>query len=64
VPVLDRAEPVAARPTVPRPAWDWIAANQKKKEALTQLASLSAAMDDIDARIVEPAERTRKLDFD
>ena len=62
--VLNLAEPVAAEPTVPRPAWDWAAANQKKKEAIVQLASLSAAMDDIDARIDELAERTRNLDLD
>ena len=51
-------------PAVPRPAYDWAAANQRKKEAIAQLASLSATMDDIDARTNELIERTRNLDLD
>jgi len=45
------AETDAGKPAVPRPAYDWAAANHKKKEAIAQLASLSTTMDDIDARI-------------
>ena len=43
---------------------DWAAANQKKKDAIAELTSQSATMDDIDARINEPGERTRNLDLD
>ncbi len=64
VDVLSPVESQAGQPAVPRPAYDWAAANQKKKEAIAQLASLSATMDDIDARINELIERTRNLDLD
>ena len=62
--VLNPTEPEPREPTVPLPAWDWAAANQKKKDAIAVLASLTATMDDIDARINELAERTRNLDLE
>lgn len=51
VDVLRPADLDAGEPAAPGPAYDWAAANQKKKEAIAQLASLSTAMDDIEARI-------------
>jgi len=62
--ILSPAETPTGEQAVSRPAYDWAAANQKKKEAIAQLASLSATMDDIDARINELIERTRNLDLD
>jgi hypothetical protein len=40
-----------AVPVTERPAWDWAAANQKKKDAITAMAALTQTMDDIDTRI-------------
>ncbi len=62
--VLNPAETEAREPVIPRPAYDWAAANQKKKEAIAQLASLSATMDDIDTRINQLIDRTRGLELD
>ena len=62
--VLNPAQPETAVPPVPQPAWDWVAANQKRRAAIADLASLSTVMDDIDARIDELAERTRNLELD
>ncbi len=62
--VLNPAETEARQPVIPRPAYDWAAANQKKKEAVAQLASLSASMDDIDTRINQLIDRTRRLELD
>ncbi len=53
VDILNPAETEEGKPAPPRPAYDWAAANQKKKDAIAQLASLSTTMDDIDARINE-----------
>jgi len=36
----------------------------EKKKAIAQLASLSATMDDVDARINAMIERTRDLELD
>ncbi len=44
--------------------WDWATANQKKKEAITAMATGSQTMDDIDARINALLERTRQLELD
>jgi hypothetical protein len=41
--------------------WDWAAANQRKKDAVHQLAALAQALDDIDARIAELVARTKDL---
>ncbi len=46
------------------PVWDWDAANQKKKEAIAEMATLTQTMDDIDARINALVERTRNLELD
>lgn len=62
--VLNAAETEAREPVIPRPACDWAAANRKKKEAIAQLASLSATMDDIDTRINQLIDRTRSLGLD
>jgi len=64
VDVLSPADTGAGEPAVPPPAYDWAAANQKKKEAIAQLASLSTTMDDIDARINQLIDRTRSLELD
>lgn len=50
--------------TAPRPVYDWATANQKKKDAVAQLASLSATMDEMDTRINALLERTRNLELD
>lgn len=44
--------PLASKPGQ-RPGWDWAAANQRKKAAITALAPLIDILDDIDARINE-----------
>jgi len=64
VDILSPAENEAGEPAPPRPAYDWAAANQKKKDAIAHLASLSTTMDDIDARINELIDRTRNLELD
>ena len=46
---------------VPRPVWDWAAANEKKKAAIAALAPLTDVLDDIDARIDKLAARARDL---
>jgi len=51
-----------ASPTLPRPGWDWAAANQKKKAAITALAPLTDMLDDIDARINELIARAKQLE--
>ncbi len=62
--VMSAAETDAGEPASPGPAYDWVAANRKKKKAIAQLASLSATMDDVDARINALIERTRDLELD
>ena len=52
------SEPAA---TAERPVWDWAAANQRKKDAVQQLAPLADALDDHDARIPALLARTRRL---
>ncbi len=44
--------------------WDWAAANQKKKEAIAAMTTLTQTMDDIDARIDALLESTRNLELD
>jgi len=51
-------------PAPVQPAWDWAAANQKKKEAIAAMTTLTQTMDDIDARINVLVERTRNLELD
>ncbi len=43
------------------PVWDWAAANQRKKDAVRQLAPLADALDDIEARIADLVVRTKEL---
>ncbi|MGI8591885.1 MAG: hypothetical protein ACR2M5_13045 [Nakamurella sp.] len=59
---VDQSAPESA-PAVEWPMWDWTAANQKKKEAIAALATLTQTMDDIDARINALLERTRNLEL-
>jgi len=51
----------AAHPA-PRPVWDWAAANERKKAAITGLAPLTELLDDIDARIDQLAARANRLE--
>ena len=53
--------PVQSAP-VPRPVWDWAAANEKKNAAIAALAPLTDMLDDIDARINELAARAKQLE--
>ena len=46
----------------PRPVWDWAAANDKKKAAITTLAPLTDMLDEVDARIDELVARTQRLE--
>ncbi len=54
---------VAPPPVVARPVYDWEAANQRKKDAVQQLAPLADALDDIEARIAELVARTKDLEL-
>ncbi len=45
------------------PVWDWAAANQRKKEAVRQLAPLAHAVDEIETRIADLVARTRDLEL-
>jgi len=47
-----------------RPVWGWAAANQRKKDAVQQLAPLADALDDIETRIQELIARTKDLELD
>jgi len=51
-------------PVVARPVYDWEAANQRKIDAVQQLAPLADALDDIEARIDELVARTKGLELD
>ena len=59
---VDRAATEPA-PAVVRPVYDWEAANQRKKDAVAQLAPLTDALDDIEARIAELLVRTNELEL-
>jgi len=61
--VVDGANQMAATPApaVARPVYDWEAANQRKKDAVQQLAPLADALDDLEARIDELIARTKSL---
>ena len=50
-------------PAAVRPVYDWQAANQRKIDAVAQLAPLTDALDDIEARIAELFARTKDLEF-
>ncbi len=54
---------VAPVPAVARPVYDWEAANQRKKDAVQQLAPLADALDDIEIRADELLARTKDLEF-
>ena len=55
---------VAPVPVVARPVYDWEAANQRKIDAVQQLAPLASALDDLEVRIAELIARTRILTCD
>ncbi len=50
-------------PVVARPVYDWEAANQRKIDAVQQLAPLADALDDIEERIAELVARTEHLEL-
>ncbi len=50
-------------PAVARPVYDWEAANQRKKDAVQQLAPLADALDDIERRIAALIARTNDLEL-
>ncbi len=45
------------------PVWDWAAANQRKKDAVQQLAPLADALGDLETRIDVLIARTKKLEL-
>ena len=48
---------------VARPVYDWEAANQRKIDAVQQLAPLADALDDLEVRIAELLAKTRDLEL-
>lgn len=48
--VQNPTETDAGEQTAHRPVCDWAASNQKKKDAIAQLASLSTTMDEMETR--------------
>ena len=50
-------------PAVARPVYDWDAANQRKKDAVRQLAPLGDALDALDARIADLLARTEAVEL-
>ncbi len=65
VDILNPAETEAGagKPAPPRPAYDWAAANQKKKDAIAQLASLSTRWTTSTPGSTNSSTRTRSLDL-
>lgn len=47
----------------PSSSWDWKAANQRKIDAVRQLAPLADVLDDIEARIDQLVARTKDLEL-
>ena len=54
---------VAPVPAVVRPVYDWEAANQRKIDAVTRLAPLAEALDELEVRIAELLVRTNELEL-
>ena len=54
------AEPA---PAAAAPVWDWAAANQRKIDAVQQLAPLADTLDDLENRLDELLARTKHLDL-
>ena len=44
--------------------WDWAAVNQRKKDAVQQLAPLAGALYDIENRVAEILARTKDLELE
>ena len=63
VAVLNEAPSTVDRAPAAAPVWDWAAANQRKKDAVAQLAPLTDALDDLEVRIAELLHRTQDLDL-
>jgi len=61
VAALDTPDHPEPGPATARPVWDWAAANQRKRDAVQQLAPLADALDDIENRIAELIARTKGL---
>ena len=55
--------PVEQQPAAAAPVWDWATANQRKKDAVQQLAPLSDALDDLELRIAELLSRTKDAEL-
>ena len=54
---------LGSAPAVVRPVYDWEAANQRKIDAVKQLAPLADALDDLEARIAELVARPGRFDL-
>ena len=63
VAVLNTDQAAAGPAAAAAPVWDWAVANQRKKDAVAQLAPLTDALDDLDVRIAELLARTQDLDL-
>ena len=55
---------VALVPAGSRPVYDWEAANQRKIDAVRQLAPLADALNDLEDRIADLVARTKRLELD
>ena len=54
---------VVPPPAVVRPVYDWEAANQRKHDAVKQLAPLVDALDDLDIRVAELLAKTKAVEL-
>jgi hypothetical protein len=63
VAVLNADQATVEPAPVALPVWDWAAANQRKKDAVQQLAPLADALDDLETRIAELVARTKELEL-
>ncbi len=63
VAALDPQQTAAEPAPMALPVWDWEAANQRKIEAVRQLAPLADALDDLETRIAGLVARTKDLEF-
>jgi len=64
VAALDPQQTAAEPAPMALPVYDWEAANQRKKDAVQQLAPLADALDDLEIRIAELVARTKHLGLD
>ena len=64
VAALNNAPEVAEPAPAAAPVWDRATANQRKIDAVAQLAPLADALDDLEVRIAELVDRTKHLELD